>query len=104
MELRILASYEKALMILRWIMSGAPGSLIYVDEFEKGGIKDHQETDNISKKRKILPRWTDHVRVRYETRLEGPHEDGNSWRKYGQKDILGAKYPVRHYIWVGLSD
>ncbi|KAF5479534.1 hypothetical protein F2P56_000345 [Juglans regia] len=103
MELRILASYEKALMILRWsgsigqpqiegVMSGAPGSLIYVDEFEKG-IKDHQETDNISKKRKILPIWTDHVRVRYETRLEGPHEDGNSWRKYGQKDILGAKYP-----------
>jgi len=25
--------------------------------------------------------------------LEGPQEDGYNWRKYGQKDILGAKYP-----------
>ena len=24
---------------------------------------------------------------------EGPLDDGFSWRKYGQKDILGAKYP-----------
>lgn len=25
--------------------------------------------------------------------LEGPCEDGFSWRKYGQKDILGASHP-----------
>lgn len=25
--------------------------------------------------------------------VEGPVDDGYSWRKYGQKDILGAKHP-----------
>lgn len=35
----------------------------------------------------------DRVRVSCESGLEGPHEDGYNWRKYGQKDILGAKYP-----------
>jgi len=27
------------------------------------------------------------------TGLEGPLDDGYSWRKYGQKDILGANFP-----------
>ena len=142
---RILNSYEKALLILRWsgpvgqshtvgVTAGVPGSPISVngspgsDEFEKG-LKDQQELNDVSKKRwilephdiildyyqeivlidmvtnadcnmflkldcrKILPRWTDQVRVNSETGLEGPHDDGYSWRKYGQKDILGAKYP-----------
>uniref|UniRef100_A0A0D9XVD4 WRKY domain-containing protein n=1 Tax=Leersia perrieri TaxID=77586 RepID=A0A0D9XVD4_9ORYZ len=26
-----------------------------------------------------------------------PLDDGYSWRKYGQKDILGAKYPISYY-------
>lgn len=25
--------------------------------------------------------------------IEGTPDDGYSWRKYGQKDILGAKFP-----------
>ncbi|KAL5231079.1 hypothetical protein ABZP36_029855 [Zizania latifolia] len=28
---------------------------------------------------------------------EGPVDDGHSWRKYGQKDILGAKHPRGYY-------
>lgn len=43
--------------------------------------------------RKIQPTWTEQVRVNPENGLEGPTDDGYSWRKYGQKDILGAKYP-----------
>lgn len=41
----------------------------------------------------MMPRWMDQVRVSSGTGLEGPQDDGYSWRKYGQKDILGAKYP-----------
>ncbi|XP_040989799.1 probable WRKY transcription factor 41 [Juglans microcarpa x Juglans regia] len=111
---RILASYEKALMILRWsgsmgqtqtaagVTTGVPGSPISVNgsfgsnEFDKG-LKDHRDLNDVSKKRKIMPRWTDQVRVSSETGLEGPHDDGYSWRKYGQKDILGAKYPRSYY-------
>lgn len=41
----------------------------------------------------MQPTWTEQVRVNPENGLEGPTDDGYSWRKYGQKDILGAKYP-----------
>lgn len=65
---RILASYEKALMILRWsgslgqtqtaagVTAGFPGSPISVngslgsDEFDKG-LKDHRDPNDVSKKR-----------------------------------------------------
>lgn len=40
-----------------------------------------------------MPKWTEHIRVKIENGVEGPLEDGYSWRKYGQKDILSAKYP-----------
>ncbi|PHT96052.1 hypothetical protein T459_03934 [Capsicum annuum] len=43
--------------------------------------------------RKSQPRWTQQVNVRTESGFEGPLDDGYSWRKYGQKDILGAYYP-----------
>jgi hypothetical protein len=110
---KILSSYEKALLILKWSGSmGNPQSLAPVtglqessvsgdgsprsDDFDRG-FKDHQEQSDISKKRKTLPTWTDHVRVCSENGIEGPMDDGYSWRKYGQKDILGAKYPRSYY-------
>ncbi|XP_065858657.1 probable WRKY transcription factor 53 [Euphorbia lathyris] len=117
---KILCSYEKALLILNWgqqqqnaaaaasasaagvipvvvaasgsvpespiSMNGSPGS----DDFDGGHF-------GASKKRKTMPRWTDHVRVSSENGLEGPQDDGYNWRKYGQKDILGAKYPRSYY-------
>ncbi|KAI3980050.1 hypothetical protein MKX01_042704 [Papaver californicum] len=49
------------------------------------------------KKRKVLPRWTENVRVCEQSGLEGPLDDGYNWKKYGQKDILGAKYPRGYY-------
>jgi hypothetical protein len=42
--------------------------------------------------RKTLPKWSKQVKVR-SVQDVGPLDDGFSWRKYGQKDILGAKYP-----------
>ncbi|GAA0175213.1 DNA-binding transcription factor [Lithospermum erythrorhizon] len=49
----------------------------------------------VSKKRyrKTLVRWTERVRVTNEIGLEGALKDGYSWRKYGQKQILGATHP-----------
>ncbi|XP_065858656.1 probable WRKY transcription factor 41 isoform X2 [Euphorbia lathyris] len=48
-----------------------------------------------AEKRKTCPIWTKRVRVCSE--FEGPQDDGYSWRNYGQKDILGAKYPRSYY-------
>lgn len=47
----------------------------------------------IGANRKMQPTWTEQVKVNPENGLEGPTDDGYSWRKYGQKDILGARYP-----------
>ncbi|XP_072964860.1 uncharacterized protein [Typha angustifolia] len=51
----------------------------------------------MSKKRKALPKWSTKVRVSSGETIEGTPDDGYSWRKYGQKDILGAKFPSRGY-------
>ncbi|OMO79733.1 DNA-binding WRKY [Corchorus capsularis] len=114
---KILSSYENALLILKLsgpmgqppqqqnvgatsgcvpesplsINGGSPRS----DDFDKDN--NNQEIRDVSKKRKMMPRWTDQVKVSSESMLEGPHDDGYSWRKYGQKDILGAKYPRSYY-------
>ncbi|KAK7263904.1 hypothetical protein RJT34_31503 [Clitoria ternatea] len=110
---RILSSYEKALLILRCNASTSelqtmnqaaptllPGSPISVNgsplrEDVEGASKDHQEVKHDTKKRKIMTKWMDQIRVSFDSGLEGAHEDGYNWRKYGQKDILSAKYP-RH--------
>ncbi|KAL6979477.1 WRKY Transcription Factor [Sarracenia purpurea var. burkii] len=111
---RILSSYEKALLILKWSgsaeqppsssapVTGLPESSVSgdgsprSDDFD-GCFKDHRDQSDTSKKRKLLPTWTDQVRVCSENGVEGPIDDGYSWRKYGQKDILGAKYPRSYY-------
>ncbi|KAK1578210.1 hypothetical protein Q3G72_028510 [Acer saccharum] len=56
-----------------------------------------QELKDGSKKRKATKRWTNQVRINPATGLEGTLDDGFSWRKYGQKDILGAKHPRGYY-------
>ncbi|KAF7844450.1 putative WRKY transcription factor 53 [Senna tora] len=49
------------------------------------------------KKRKTMPRWTQQVKICPETGVDGSLDDGHNWRKYGQKDILGAKFPRGYY-------
>ncbi|ESQ38413.1 hypothetical protein EUTSA_v10028794mg [Eutrema salsugineum] len=71
-------------------ISGSPRS----QEFLDGESKDYYLS---YKKRKMLPKWTEQVRISPERGLEGPHDDVFSWRKYGRKDILGAKYPRSYY-------
>ncbi|XP_075508530.1 putative WRKY transcription factor 53 [Primulina tabacum] len=112
---RILSSYEKALLILKWsgskqqdqvFMTAATSvaleSRVSVDGSPRSeglnkNFGDHNDYVNPSKKRKQQHTWTEQVRVYSDSGLEGPTDDGFSWRKYGQKDILGAKYPRSYY-------
>lgn len=107
---RILASYEKALSILHCNTmvaveppirtvesppsprSGSPRS-----EDSDRDVKDQENKDSTPKKRKTLPKWTQRVRLTPGSPLEVRLDDGFSWRKYGQKDILGARYPRGYY-------
>ncbi|KAL8103100.1 putative WRKY transcription factor 53 [Apium graveolens] len=103
---RILSSYDNALLLLNWNESSAvqpqavpatvsvPHSPVSADG-SPGGSKDHYQ--DVSKKRKALPTWRDQVRIYSENGVESSADDGYSWRKYGQKDILGATYPRSYY-------
>ncbi|KAJ1689639.1 hypothetical protein LUZ63_013794 [Rhynchospora breviuscula] len=59
--------------------------------------KNQDGKETISKKRKTMPKWRNQVTVHTDCGVVGPLEDGYSWRKYGQKDILGAKHPRGYY-------
>ncbi|PSS28797.1 WRKY transcription factor [Actinidia chinensis var. chinensis] len=102
---KILNSYDKALSMLKFRAPAAephpelsPRSLTGSPNSEDSDFdfKDHEHV-NASRKRKSVPRWTKQVQVCPGTGLEGPLDDGFSWRKYGQKDILGAKFPRGYY-------
>lgn len=109
---KILVSYEKSLALLNICSrtgSSAAGNVAGTSESpqsmsasprsedsDRDTLKDQEPRDS-SKKRKAMPRWTQQVRITPGTGLEGPLDDGFSWRKYGQKDILGAKYPRGYY-------
>ncbi|GLT53370.1 hypothetical protein SLA2020_266450 [Shorea laevis] len=107
---KILTSYEKALSMLQWSSSSAGdnphhtgGAILRMSESPPSlaGSPRSEDSDpeqrDASRKRKALPGWTQHVRVSPGVGLEGPLDDGFSWRKYGQKDILNAKYPRGYY-------
>ncbi|OVA01933.1 DNA-binding WRKY [Macleaya cordata] len=105
---KLLSSLHKSLLMLNGVKSEVepqPTGLTIVTTTESprsgsGSPRSDYDSDLIrdkSKKRKTLPRWTEQVRVCPGTGHEGPLDDGYSWRKYGQKDILGAKYPRGYY-------
>ncbi|KAL6846405.1 hypothetical protein ACP4OV_023853 [Aristida adscensionis] len=50
-----------------------------------------------NKKRKMAGKLRHQVRVSSAGGGDNPGDDGHSWRKYGQKEILGAKHPRGYY-------
>ncbi|KAK9036647.1 hypothetical protein V6N11_078641 [Hibiscus sabdariffa] len=101
---KIEASYEKALSMVNCNAntSIATGGTVGMLESSASRCASPPSDDSdrcigepdASKKRKSSqPRWTQRVRVRPGMVLEGSLDDGFNWRKYGQKDILGSKYP-----------
>ncbi|GJM99043.1 hypothetical protein PR202_ga16105 [Eleusine coracana subsp. coracana] len=58
------------------------------------GLADGLKT---TKKRKMTEKMKNQVKVSSAGGGETPVDDGHSWRKYGQKEILGAKYPRGYY-------
>ncbi|KAG2709715.1 hypothetical protein I3843_05G231700 [Carya illinoinensis] len=110
---KILASYEAALSMLRWSSSDLPQPLrgaIQTSESPPSlvgsprsldsdrDLKKPEHRDMASRKRKALPMWTQRVRVSPGMGLDqGRLNDGFSWRKYGQKEILNARYPRGYY-------
>ncbi|CAJ1950371.1 unnamed protein product [Sphenostylis stenocarpa] len=91
------------------LTNGSPRSEVMEPEFEhknvskKRGEKVHGLISDFNlgffemmEFRKTMPRWTEQVKLCLGT-AEGSLEDGYSWRKYGQKDILGAKFPRGYY-------
>ncbi|KAL8170690.1 hypothetical protein V2J09_022494 [Rumex salicifolius] len=57
----------------------------------------HQDAREHSKKRKTAPTCTNQIKVNCGSSHVGPPADGYSWRKYGQKQILGAKHSRSYY-------
>ncbi|XP_050221547.1 probable WRKY transcription factor 53 [Mercurialis annua] len=108
---KIVTSYENALSMLNLSslmqQSGATARIMPSDSPSAslgGSPRSDQDSDrelkdqqDPNRKRKSSEKWTKQVRVNLGMGLEGPLEDGFSWRKYGQKDILGAKYPRGYY-------
>ncbi|KAK1286233.1 putative WRKY transcription factor 41 [Acorus calamus] len=86
-----------AVAVVAGVGSESPQSMSGSDHNSDQATQNCGERREASKKRKTQPKWTNQVRVYSGNGLEAPLDDGYSWRKYGQKDILGATYPRGYY-------
>ncbi|KAJ0248656.1 WRKY transcription factor 30 [Hirschfeldia incana] len=95
---KILESYHKSLTIMNH--SGEldqPSPNIHSGGSPKSDDSDQEPHQIIKSSKKSMPRWTEKVRITPGVEIDRTLDDGFSWRKYGQKDILGAKFPRGYY-------
>ncbi|OEL36861.1 putative WRKY transcription factor 41 [Dichanthelium oligosanthes] len=76
--------------------SGGDGSPRSAGSDQAGDFRGRGNAAGQCKKKKTLPKRRTQVRVSAVQDVT-PLDDGLSWRKYGQKDILGAKYPRAYF-------
>lgn len=101
---QLLCTFRKANAIAKAIEAAGSDSPRSADEGGGAGMAgrdaaqaQERQGQGVCKRRKGLPRWTEKFRIPDDANLEYTPDDGFSWRKYGQKDILGAKFPRGYY-------
>ncbi|KAL8493636.1 hypothetical protein ACS0TY_024716 [Phlomoides rotata] len=89
---RMLSSYEEALSILNGSASEEQCESVVSDTpaYSVTSVLEATQTNGQPRKRESFSTFTEQVSG---TVLD----DGYTWRKYGQKDILGARYPRSYY-------
>ncbi|KAF9611522.1 hypothetical protein IFM89_032568 [Coptis chinensis] len=99
---KLISSSNKALSMLSWNgpeaepaeKAGSSAAIVPHSVSPRSYGSDQRD---ICKKRRTMTSVTEKIRVWSGAGVEGPQEDGHSWRKYGQKPILGAKFPRSYY-------
>ncbi|XP_073025073.1 probable WRKY transcription factor 30 isoform X2 [Primulina eburnea] len=105
----ILNTYDRALSVIEYggTSGGASGGAMVVKTSDSPGPpltgsphSNHSDPEDqacwISGEKRV-PGWTQKVVVLGEKGNEAQLDDGHSWRKYGQKDILRSTYPREYY-------
>ncbi|EEC68601.1 hypothetical protein OsI_36957 [Oryza sativa Indica Group] len=77
----------------RQLKSSRPAASSNLQEPQQPGLEQSRPA---AKRRRKTVRWKTQVRVS-SVQDVGPLDDGYSWRRYGLKDILGAKYPRSYF-------
>ncbi|KAL6846406.1 hypothetical protein ACP4OV_023854 [Aristida adscensionis] len=86
-------------MIMSWNLDGGGAGLASpLSAPTPSSLSDGADAPfKTNKKRKTTEKLRRQVRVRSTGGSDNPVDDGHSWRKYGQKEILGAKNPRGYY-------
>ncbi|KAH9604160.1 hypothetical protein KSS87_010500 [Heliosperma pusillum] len=102
---KMMSTFDKTITIVQQINPSSPNNHVHLElpqNFSVSNPISRKSSLDLppSKRRKMMPRWTKTVQIIQDkvfSGLEGPLDDGYSWRKYGQKGILGAKFPRGYY-------